>query len=678
MRNSGLFFTYVFGLIAAHFSLLSTVRAETLTLQLPIGRSSHTFSLWELNEDPESETGPDATMYFSEGLGIPLGFYQRHTITALELVGGSFQNGVWVPAFLQSFMDRTPQTTSFFVSDDTTGEIVRANRGSLVNTPWVPLVGSERTMYFSLREDRKDRPLLLQASGINPENSQPWSGWWTLEKSLVSWAHADGTNDFTFLEGWTAVPAGLQTAFLYDVLVTERVATAGYYRDLTDPETVWEYVEGASWPVASVFVATGEYGKTFEVLSGDGAAQMITATVWNSNLNAYGQYCSVGYGRYFHLRRISDGQVSQEFFLNWGVHATVPVFDALVFDELPEVEWQMLTFRASPGRNFSGWQVQNTNTNALTQITWSTSTIGTTVSDPTGTQTQSVEWHVGSAYVDVHGGWKVVDNFGADLGQGPDFIDWPVFPSTTFTLILPRSRAGQRFVVNPGGNPLGARVPHGTQTYTDFFTSEPYSVELDRYEVTTTAAPQTVLWLYEPDTDKERSFVFQPGQNLGLSTWYPTSNVQLKISATRWHHALFYYSATGNVSWVAKLKVKGDWSIDPATGISWFNTYGYFDAMAQSLTDIPGHVYDATTGEFLQSDSAGDNKSFINATYNVDSDGDGLADWYEHMIGTDPNDTNTDDDEFDDGEEVDNHTNPRAGSAASDPNATLKVFTRLE
>jgi hypothetical protein len=104
----------------------------------------------------------------------------------------------------------------------------------------------------------------------------------------------------------------------------------------------------------------------------------------------------------------------------------------------------------------------------------------------------------------------------------------------------------------------------------------------------------------------------------------------------------------------------------------------YFDATTYRRMGIAWYLYDVTTGEYLDADDSGDGTAFINATDNTDSDEDGLPDWYEHLIGTDPNDYDTDDDEISDSDEVAAGTNPRAASAAADPNATLKVYPPLE
>jgi hypothetical protein len=152
----------------------------------------------------------------------------------------------------------------------------------------------------------------------------------------------------------------------------------------------------------------------------------------------------------------------------------------------------------------------------------------------------------------------------------------------------------------------------------------------------------------------------------------------LKISATRWNHILEIRNGNGDITALARHQVQGDWSLDPSTGISWFNSYGLFTATAYTRVEVPWHLFDATTNEYLEADAGGNGKEFINSIDNTDNDGDGLADWYEYMIGTNPNDWDSDDDGVSDGQEVANGTNPRAGNPSSNPNPSLMVFTPLE
>ena len=74
-----------------------------------------------------------------------------------------------------------------------------------------------------------------------------------------------------------------------------------------------------------------------------------------------------------------------------------------------------------------------------------------------------------------------------------------------------------------------------------------------------------------------------------------------------------------------------------------------------------------------------DDRDFTGDADNTDTDGDTLPDWYERMIGTNPNNANTDgDNQGNDAFEIHHRTNPRAASVTASSTGTLSVFTPLE
>jgi hypothetical protein len=276
----------------------------------------------------------------------------------------------------------------------------------------------------------------------------------------------------------------------------------------------------------------------------------------------------------------------------------------------------------------------------------------------------------------------LIGNAGEDLGQGPEFIDWPTFPGLPADLLLPRSRSGDALSATSGVG-ISFYGEAGDFNYYDSFTGNLYQVAADWYQLT---LPLEAYWNYYTTLsitdstvgDTSQSFSVSSYGQSSLQSWHPSAQLLLKISATRFNNALQIRCANGEIIPITKHRVQGDWSID-SNGQSWFNSYGYFDATAQYRLQIPWHLYDATRGEYLSDiESPGGVTDFTSATDNTDSDQDGLADWYEHMIGTDPNDPDTDHDGDNDAVEVANGTNPRAGSATGNPNATLIVFTPLE
>lgn len=673
MNLPGRFHVRILRFLVFWLGLLQLANAQTLTLQIPLCRASHTFSLWELNADPNNTSGYERPQGNWE-LGIPGGWYQKQTIPQLNVIGSLDGNGQWVSTALQGSINRTANTTTFFISDDSSGDIVHADSTALVNAIWVPDGSPSAIAYYSLPANRFEHQFLLNASGTDPDSMQPWTGWWSLSTAPpVTWI---GGETADFFEAWTFVPRWIESATVYDITYGEYRTATGPTSDLSDPNAVWDAAGSSFWPVTSVFIITGDYGYVnYELLSPNGAPQS-TTSFWNSDLNAYGVSVAVGYDLDFWLRRLTDGETAGTWNASWGTGNFV--LDASsVFSGSPIEEWQTITINASSGRNPFGWKVRRTLDGSETYLDWP-STNGMMYYDATGTQLTWVEWYVGNAYVNARGGWTIVDNSGNDIGQGADFIDWPTFPSSTTSALIPHSRFGHGMSLMPAGTLVfsGTSV---TNSYSGAYGLGSYSLVIDSYTLETTGADGFGLGVYDQSTgESSPEWSFTAGQNFDLSHWHTTSNVTLKISATRWAHTLQVRCANGSIFNVVKNKIEGDWSFDPVTGQSWFNNYGLFTANSQLRTNIPWRLYDVTKGEYVTADSGGDGTSFVNAADNTDTDGDGLKDWYEHMIGTDPNDSDTDNDGINDGVEVANGTNPRAGNAASNPNATLKVFTPLE
>lgn len=668
---------YIFSLIVLGLSLSVSASAETLTLQLPISRGWHTFSLWELNTNP-ADPGQDR-LNSHEELEIPAGRYRVRPITGLNLVGGYLGGyydslGVWQPgdgAFFQGFIDRTPGTTTFFVNDDTTGEVVHANTPTLVNSAWFPDWPVDPMVYFSLPADRASHQFLINAFGTDPDTMLPWSGWWSLTTaSPVSWIGPDGTDlSYGFFEAWSTVPRWVEAVDVYD-LTSYQVATASGSADLSGPSTTWTEVSYDFWPAISVFIATGQPGQTLWLVS-PGGAPTVLESEWNAGQGAYGVQCTVGYEQEFWLRRPSDGMTSPPFYVSWG--AGIPSFDAsYIFGSGPYDDWQLVSVRASPAR--TSLSIKRLANDEMVPIQWGALS-GINVTDPAGLSSTWVEFYDGSAYINAAGGWTVIDSNGTDLGQGPDFIDWPVFQNPTSIVWLPATWAGNVPVVAESGDSV-TYLSQSSGLFDDFFKPVSYWVTLNRVQVPIpwhlTNSPGTVQLI-----DNETGELSPPlGDSFNLSQWHPRANLLLKISATRWHHVLQVRCANGDIFPIAKHNIQGDWSFDPVSGKSWFNNYGYFDASAHRRNGISWYLYDVTTEEYLDPDSSAEGSSFIEATHDTDSDGDGLPDWYEQMIGTDPWDTDTDNDGISDGAEVAANSNPRAGNAGS--NSTLKVFTPLE
>src|SRR5258708_3078565 len=121
-----------------------------------------------------------------------------------------------------------------------------------------------------------------------------------------------------------------------------------------------------------------------------------------------------------------------------------------------------------------------------------------------------------------------------------------------------------------------------------------------------------------------------------FTQWYlpATVTLGLRVSASRWNNQLSILYPTGESTLVSRGNLQGSWGVT-ADGGGYFTSYGWFDATALVHPGARWVLWDATRNEFLSPDS-GTATDFINATDNTDTDGDGLPDWYEFLIGTDP------------------------------------------
>ena len=271
---------------------------------------------------------------------------------------------------------------------------------------------------------------------------------------------------------------------------------------------------------------------------------------------------------------------------------------------------------------------------------------------------------------------------GADLGQGPDFsIEWPVFTGGG-QVILPRSRFGHD--LKAFGIPLNYNGPYpqGDWTFYNPITNEAYAVPVDVYGITVPPEYGTSAWsvdVFDATSGDVAPSVYVANGTMvsDLAEWHAPMTLLLKISATRWNNSLEIRAANGQSIGIAKHQVQGDWSWNPASAQSWFNSYGFFDASGSALAGIPWVLYDNTRGQVL-SGSVSDPSDFTGATDDTNSDTDSLPDWYERMIGTNPLLADTDGDGVNDDAEITAGTNPRAVLVTVGSNATLSVFTPLE
>jgi len=128
-----------------------------------------------------------------------------------------------------------------------------------------------------------------------------------------------------------------------------------------------------------------------------------------------------------------------------------------------------------------------------------------------------------------------------------------------------------------------------------------------------------------------------PGAPLDFSQWYlpATETLGLRVTVTRWDNPLLILYPNGESAPVERGMLEGSWGVTP-DGNGYFTSYGWFDATATVHPDAPWVLWDTKRNEFVSPDE-GTTTDFINDTDDTDTDGDTLPDWYEYLIGSDPN-----------------------------------------
>lgn len=645
------------------------VMGETLTLQLPFARLSHSFTLRELHSSGTASPG-------WPNLGYPAGNYISHPVDQLELVGGDFDaNGVWQPwqpgsaPMVQAFVDRIG-TGFYFIVDETASEASRPNQLALADgSPWLSLNSSTYGMYFSIETSRASHLIALWASGSN------WSGWFPVTvASSSAWLQADGSaSSLGYIEARTYLPQAPSSWALVDLTA----AQYGGAPDTVGPVSFIYPFSPGSGPIAQARIRVPYYGQSFSLMSPDGALQTASSTTPHGDGYTWDVIFSVGVGREFWLVRTSDSAVSG---LPWtmdfdGVQEDATV--AFAANGWLDQDIQTRVFRVGTHLNPASLRFRRSvDWNNPLPLTVSSTLDSITLSYPDGAQ-EVVYFKSCSITADVAGGWSITDASGNDLGQGPDFINWPQHTAQYFSIALPATRATHLLETDFGAVLVTNGLPE-TYSARDEWTGDWYDFDYVWFDTMMPWSGGTFSVSDLTSGDSPGTVYGYPNtQIFDFVEWHPPLAQILKISATRWTHNLQIRIANGEVVSLDKHQVHGDWSWDPIGQQGWFNSYGFFDATATVRAAIPWHLYDVTRGEVLSS-APGDANDFIDATDNTDADSDELPDWYEAMIGTNPNAVDTDGDGVNDKAELLAGTNPRAASVASLPTSTLQVYTLLK
>jgi hypothetical protein len=274
-----------------------------------------------------------------------------------------------------------------------------------------------------------------------------------------------------------------------------------------------------------------------------------------------------------------------------------------------------------------------------------------------------------TAFIDTNRAYSVANSAGHT-----DFLDGfnpPPLPSVSAQVGENHWQEAITFHLNDGSTLQGAPdwSSQGYQAQTDADGVEYYRYNWVNY-VVTIGVNQAVSWVEGGEGNMNLMDGFNPPPPPGLE-----QPIQLKIAASRWNHPLEVRTSDGYTYPVSADQMQGFWTED-RTAQSWWVSYYFLNATSESRSGLNWWVHDGTTGDDSPPNTH-DLSQWLSPDANVDTDGDGLVDWYETLIGTDANSTDSDHDGMSDVWEITHHFNP-ASAADAAGNSDHDGLTNLE
>ncbi|MEA3207151.1 MAG: large repetitive protein [Chthoniobacter sp.] len=445
---------------------------------------------------------------------------------------------------------------------------------------------------------------------------------------------------------------------------------------------------------ASIVVATAgtwDFGYTFHTSAN--SLQAVRPS-WGTAIDIetgqqYSGYIVIGnvmMGDYFWLTRDSDGatwppigqpqrMLRKDQAVDWSSH----------FPPIPNL--QTLTFRIG-GRDGDDFAVRYTD-DTESELSPGINGYFTTW----GINGQEVVYYYTeyTAVVDVDRTWNLIDiNTGDELGSVTDsFEGWepwqPNPPAGFLSLLLSSSRSGHLIQVIQDDNVVwnvsrapGYLDPNAfISSWNTVFagTEDERTYELRYFPAIAPHDPSQGIRLRDTVTGEEVSYEAGDGA-IDLSLWYQTKqSLSVKIPASRRTHELWLHQPNGASSLVTPGDLQGLWSND-SLGRTWFSSYGYFDGTALYHPELDWWIYDVDAHE-ISNPNTPDLSSWAGANDSVDSDSDGLPDWYEFITGTEVQNWDSDGDGISDEWEVAHGLSPRDPSDGVAANAQHGNITNL-
>jgi hypothetical protein len=627
------------------FLLISvSARGEWITLQIPLARSGHAFELWE-----DDGIQPDQV---------------TQTPAPLLLNGYYDSQGNWRPlatSYARVQVERK-RAGDFWLKDVNTGTFGPANQVALVNAEWRDTNGETAMRYFVLPESLIGHTFVVQYPGgetFNVTTGQA-QGFYDDDNQFVS---------FGYFEAWSErLPGVADTGWrIVDCLL--ELEGPVHEENLIGAD--WFAFSGSLQPyqvdliLRYDFTSSGQTaGESFTLYIEGGAAQ--SGVSWHdTNYDTLRFSGSVPQGSKYWLVRNADQKGSPHLIMG-GANAEIDV--SASFPPIPQpnnVEYYFSLYGYTP----SDLTVHYTDGTSGGSLTWAGET---SVShwDEYGNESPAFIYYPYASIDQNKGGWTIKDAGNNVLGQGPDFYSpsWPTgnwqSPSGEFYATFVGDRASHEMKIQDGSG-LWTFTEYSTGITGGYFGPNGEYVE---WPVSFRSAPSGGNSVYDNSRGDSIS-----GTN--TENWFVPLNLALQISATRLGHDLRIRTGNGQEFPVTAHNVQGYWDLDGPVPV--FNSYGYFDASASSYSDFPWWLLDYSQlnggNPHVIGSSASGTTNFLADVDERDTDGDTWADWYERLVGTNPNAVDTDGD----GTPDNTDPNPRA-LPANTSTATLRVYTPLE
>ncbi len=472
----------------------------------------------------------------------------------------------------------------------------------------------------------------------------------------------------------TGIPVSTYSTTGTGILVN---LTKNLYK-LDAENAVWLSLAGYTIPTMPIVVnvGVGSSGQPFTLHTEGGSAQSLVAS-------GSGEITGpVGLLEEFWVTRNSDGAISPVAVAMTGA---VTQNWAVYFTTQPQ-HWVMTPFLI--GEEIASHPIKVVHTSGAIQ--WLEPDPALPVPDTVSTTISGVTkfyqiYHF-RAPVNALDGWSLYDasnnqylgSFTTTSTKGLD--EWlPPSPVGQITVTIPTSRVGTDFVLRDAvGNETAWVSNGGTGFWNYTFGSATTQVHFKHGTVAKVGpGPFKIV---DKLTGSEQAT--SGTSSVDLKMWSIPEPITFTIPASRWTHDLWLGSpSAGRAERITPATMQGLWTFSEAGDLSaTFTPFSVFVAASTAYGNAPWKIIDMTTSEVapINPNSPTDLSGWSTPTDTQDSDGDGLYDWYEFLVGTKANVADTDGDGANDGAELAAGTNPRAQSLPATAASSLQILTPLE